>query len=158
MELVAEKLTPEAFAPYGEVVAAAPEFARQYFEEALGNARAHARPSLSLIRRAPQEPLPLEVKLLERHAFSSQTFIPIDVARWLIVVCPHAASGGPDVARAKAFLASPDEGVTYRMNTWHHELTVLDRPARFAIFMWRDGSPDDEEFVPVAPFTVRLGA
>ena len=33
--------------------------------------------------------LPLEVKLLERHEFSSQTFVPLDVGRWL-VVCPHA--------------------------------------------------------------------
>ncbi|HWN49036.1 MAG TPA: ureidoglycolate lyase [Xanthobacteraceae bacterium] len=34
--------------------------------------------------------LPLEVKLLERHEFSSQTFVPLDVGRWLVVVCPHA--------------------------------------------------------------------
>ena len=56
----------------------------------------------------------------------------------------------------KAFVATGRQGVTYRPDTWHHGLTVLDRPGRFAVFMWRDGGPGDEEFVPVAPFTIRL--
>ena len=157
MELTAEKLTKEAFAPYGEVIAAPTEFGRAYFENSLGNGRPDARPRLSMVLRPPTEKLPLEAELLERHEFSSQSFVPIDVARWLIVVCPHAAAGGPDVARAKAFLAGPDQGITYRMNTWHHGLTVLDRPGRFAVFMWSDGTAGDEEFVPVRPFTVRVG-
>lgn len=101
--------------------------------------------------------LPLEVKLLERHEFSSQTFVPLYVGRWLVVVCLHATLGGPDVAHGRAFIAGPDQGITYRMNTWHHGLTVLDRPGRFAIFMWLDCSSGDEEFVPVTPFTIRLG-
>jgi ureidoglycolate lyase len=69
--------------------------------------------------------LPLEVKLLERHEFSSQTFVPLDVGRWLVVVCPHAPLGGPDVAHSRALIAGPDQGITYRMNTWHHGFTVL---------------------------------
>jgi ureidoglycolate lyase len=157
MELLTERLTAEAFAPYGEVIAVPAEPGRQYYSAALGNARAAARPSLSISMKQPVAGLPLEATLLERHEFSSQTFVPVDVARWLIVVCPHAPSGGPDAARARAFLAGPDQGVTYRMNTWHHGLTVLDRPARFAVFMWLDGTSGDEEFVTVAPFTIRLG-
>ena len=69
-------------------------------------------------------------------------------------MCPHAASGGPDLAGVRAFIARPDQGVTYRMNTWHHPLIVLDRPARLAVFMWRDDTSDDEKFVPVTPFTL----
>jgi ureidoglycolate lyase len=107
-----------------------------------------------MVTRAPVAHLPLEVTSLERHEFSSQTFVTIDASRWLIVVCPHAAAGGPDAAKAAAFIASGNQGVTYRANTWHHSLTVLDRPARFAVFMWRDGTAGDEEFVPVPPFTV----
>ncbi|MSQ21243.1 MAG: hypothetical protein EXR39_17285 [Betaproteobacteria bacterium] len=45
--------------------------------------------------------------------------------------------------------------VTYHMGTWHHALTVLDRPARFAVLMWRDGTPADEELITLAaPLTV----
>ncbi|MGE0426324.1 MAG: ureidoglycolate lyase, partial [Reyranellaceae bacterium] len=82
--------------------------------------------------------------------------VPLDVSRWLIVVCPHAADGGPDAAKAVAFVAGPGQGVTYRANTWHHGLTVLDRAARFAVLMWRDGGSTDEEFVKVSPFTVTV--
>lgn len=154
MKLIAQRLTAEVFAPYGDVLAAPPAPGRAYFENGLGNGRSNARPSLSMVHRAPVAGMPLDVTLLERHAFSSQSFVPLDVSRWLIVVCPHAAAGGPDVTRAVAFLADGMQGVTYRPDTWHHGLTVLDRPARFAIFMWCDGSAGDEEFVPVAPFTV----
>ncbi|MBX3501977.1 MAG: ureidoglycolate lyase [Alphaproteobacteria bacterium] len=156
MRLLARPLTAEAFAPYGEVLTPPKDPGRAYFESALANSRANARPSVSLSHRVPLERPVLESDLLERHEFSSQTFVPLDVSRWLVVVCPHAPGGGPDAAKAIAFVAGPGQGVTYRADTWHHGLTVLDRAARFAIFMWRDGGPTDEEFVRVPPFTVTV--
>src|SRR5262249_35374261 len=36
--------------------------------------------------------------------------------------------------------------VTYAANVWHHPLTILDRPACFAMYMWLEGSNGDEEF------------
>ena len=44
--------------------------------------------------------------------------------------------------------------MTYGADVWHHPSTVFDRTARFAIFMWKDGGAEDDEFVQVAPFTV----
>jgi len=94
---------------------------------------------------------------MERHEFSSQSFMPLDVSRWLVVVAPSGADGGPDGSRAVAFLAGPGQGVTYHAGTWHHPLTILDRPGRFAVFMWRDGTRTDEEFRTLAtPFTVEV--
>jgi ureidoglycolate lyase len=156
MEIVPQPLTKEAFAPFGDVIDVPNEPGRTYYESALGNLRPAAHPSLSLSLKAETPDRPLKAELLERHEFSSQTFVPIDVARWLIVVAPHAAAGGPDLADVKAFIATGKQGVTYKPNTWHHGLTVLDRPGRFAVFMWRDGGKGDEEFVPVAPFTIRI--
>jgi len=110
-----------------------------------------------MVMRARVGRLLLEVKLLERHESSSQTFVPLDVGRWLVVVCPHAPLGGPDVAHGRAFIARPDQAITYRMNTCYRGLTVLDRPGCFAMLMWLDGNSGDEEFVPATPFTIRLG-
>ncbi|PYM28962.1 MAG: ureidoglycolate hydrolase [Candidatus Rokuibacteriota bacterium] len=157
MRIIAESLTEKAFAPYGDLLAAPAEFGRAYFDEGLRTSRATAWPSLSVSHVRPLPSLPLEARVMERHEFSSQSFLPLDVARWLVVVAPAGADGGPDPSRAVAFLAGPGQGVTYHAGTWHHPLTILDRPARFAVVMWRDGTRTDEEFRTLAaPFTVEL--
>lgn len=154
MKIIAQPLTQQAFAPFGDVLHAPSDPGRNYFEDALGNGRPCARPSLSMVRRMPIAGLPFEANLMERHEFSSQSFVPIDTGHWVVIVCPHLPQGGPDLAGLRAFIAQPEQGVTYRMNTWHHGLTLLDKPARLAVFMWRDGTSGDEEFVKVPPFTV----
>jgi len=151
-------LTAEGFAAYGEVLAFPDEPGRVYFERALANGRLDARASLSLVRKPPIDALPLQARVMERHEFSSQTFLPLGPARWLVVVAPHLASGaGPDMTRGEAFLVGANQGVTYGADVWHHPLTVLDAPADFAVFMWRDGTSGDEEFVDVGPVAVALG-
>ncbi len=81
----------------------------------------------------------------------------MDAGRWLAIVAPHGADGLPDMARAAAFLARADQGVTYGADVWHHPFTVIDQPGRFAVFMWKDGTAADDEFVEVAPFEVDIG-
>jgi ureidoglycolate lyase len=157
MKIIAEPLTEKAFAPYGDVLAAPAEFGRVYFDEGLRTSRTTARPSLSVALVRPLPRLPLEAKVMERHEFSSQSFLPLDVSRWIVVVAPPRADGGPDSSRAVAFVVGPGQGVTYHANTWHHPVTILDRPGRFAVVMWRDGTSTDEEFHTLeAPFTVEL--
>lgn len=156
MELIPQPLTKEAFAPFGDVIDVPETPGRIYYNDALGNLRPDAQANLSLSLKAETPDRPLRSDYMERHEFSSQTFVPLDVERWLIVVAPHASAGGPDVAGMKAFIATGRQGVTYRPNTWHHGLTVLDRPGRFAVFMWLDGGKGDEEFVPVPPFSIRI--
>ena len=107
MQIDPQPLTREAFAPYGDVIDIPTEAGRRYYEDALGNLRAEARPSLSLSLKADTPDRPLRAELLERHEFSSQTFVPIDVGRWLIVVAPHAARGGPDDLAACAPSSPP---------------------------------------------------
>ena len=51
MQIEPQPLTREAFAPFGDVIDVPSEPGRTYYEEALGNLRANARPSLSLNRR-----------------------------------------------------------------------------------------------------------
>jgi ureidoglycolate lyase len=154
-EIVARPLRAETFVPYGDVVEAPAQPGRAYFATSLGNLRPAAQPKLWMLTKVPVAPLPLEVKAMERHEFSSQSFVPIDLARWLIIVAPHAQHGGPATDRIEAFMASPTQGVSYRPNVWHGALTVFDRVARLTVFMWLDGTPADEEIVAVSPFIVR---
>jgi ureidoglycolate lyase len=155
LELIARPLTAEAFAPFGDVVEPLAKPGRAYFETSLGNLRPAATPKLWILTKNPVPDLPLEIKALERHEFSSQSFVPIEVDRWLVVVAPHAAQGGPDMQRALAFIANARQGVSYKPNTWHCGLNVFGKPARLTVFMWLDGTAGDEEWAQVPPFTVR---
>jgi ureidoglycolate lyase len=155
MDIVAEPLTAKAFEPYGCVLEGPAGPGRVYLQDTLASARPDARISLSMVRVDPLKTLPLEATLLERHEFSSQTFFFLTVSRFLVTVAPGAAAGGPDVSRVQAFVGRAGQGITYRMGTWHHGLTVLDAPAELAVLMWLAGTRD-EEFVPVSPFTVRV--
>lgn len=156
--LVARPLVADAFAPYGDVIAAPAQPGRVYFERSLANGRPSAVPSLSLVLAKPIASLPLRAAQMERHEFSSQSFVPTDPGRWFVIVAPRHADGGPDARRAEAFVAGPGQGVTYGMNVWHHPLSVIGDPIRFAIWMWLEQSETDEEFIQLEePFEVHLG-
>ena len=105
MELIPQPLTAQAFAPFGDVIDMPRHAGRFYYDDALANLRPAAGASLSVALKPPTPERPLTSREMERHEFSSQTFIPVDVGRWLIVVAPHAAAGGPDMAAARAFIA-----------------------------------------------------
>lgn len=157
LSIKARPLTAEGFAPYGEILAVPSAAGRVYYEEVLANMRTGAWASLSVARVKPVSSLPLEIRMMEQHAFSSQTFMPLAAVRWLIIVAPQAASGkAPDMTRAEAFLAGPAQGITYRAGVWHHPLTSLE-PASFLIFMWRDGTETDETFAETPPIRVFCG-
>ena len=156
IEISARPLEQEAFAPFGEVLSLPDAGGRLYYDAALSSLRPDAWPSLSIARPSEPASLPFTVKLMERHRFSSQSFVPIDAKRWLVVVAPHAPGGGPDASRLQAFVARGDQGVTFAADIWHHPLTVLDEAASFALFMWRNGTASDEEILDLAdPAMVR---
>lgn len=146
-EITARQLTAEAFAPYGEVLSPPAETGRVYIQEALANLRPGARPSFALALVQPVARLPVIATRMERHEYSSQSFMPLDPGRFLVIVAPSAPEGGPDASRMEAFVTAPGQGVTYGANVWHHPLSVIGAPTRFAIFMWLEGSKTDEEFV-----------
>jgi ureidoglycolate lyase len=149
-------LNSAAFAPFGEVLEA-PTEGRVYFEKALRTARPGARPSLSIVRSAAAPTGSILARQMERHEFSSQSFIPMGPARFLVLIAPHAPQGGPDMTKARAFVAEPGQGVTYGADVWHHGLTVLGQAASFGVFMWNDGTERDVEFLTLPePFPVHV--
>ena len=138
-------LTAAAFAPFGEVAAAAGIDGRVALG-GIANLRPAARPLLGWFHAAPRR-LPLAATMMERHLLSSQCFVPEAGACWLLLVAPHQAAGGPDMAAARAFVANGAQAVTYAPDVWHHPLVALGRPARFTVLTFLDGGADDEEFV-----------
>jgi ureidoglycolate lyase len=112
----------------------------------LGSQRAGMTPRLHT-NHVTAAALPYTIDTLERHPYSAQIFIPLDVARYVVVAAPDAPDGGPDITRIQAFLAPGNLGIVYRQSVWHAGASVLDRPGSFTVLMWRNDSPDDEEFI-----------
>jgi ureidoglycolate lyase len=154
---VAQPLSAEAFAPFGQVISAglssgasANQGTAVRFDWAaqLENGRSAARPNLAVFRSAPQA-LPKAIVLLERHPHSTQAFLPMACARYLVIVAPDRADGGPDTSRVQAFVCLPGQGINYRRGVWHHPMIALDAPADFAMLAWEDGSSGDCEEHPL---------
>ncbi len=95
MRLTARRLTAEAFAPFGQVIPTRrPELGRRSPAAMLESRRPAAVPVLAVARIAPT-PAPIRARVLERHPFSSQTFVPTDLSCYVLLVCPGGADGGP---------------------------------------------------------------
>ncbi|TPE52698.1 ureidoglycolate lyase [Amaricoccus solimangrovi] len=159
-EIAAEPLTPEAFAPFGDVIEArgAPSFringgmcdrhhdlARLDFTGP-GNPRAN----ISIGFGRPYA-LPLRLTLVERHPLGSQAFVPMTEDPFLVIVAPDE-NGVP--GRPRAFLTAPGQGVNYLRNTWHGVLTPLGRASNFLIVDRVGGGNNLEEFSYAEPWIV----
>ena len=141
ISIVPQLLTQETFAPYGLVsgLTAAGSLLVEGAFEATEDAQ---QPVLQIVKIAsPQQTV--VVKQLEAHPFSAQTFLPLDMAPSLIVVCDWNGTEGPDVATLRAFIAQPDQIVTYHRGVLHHKITPLEPVATFAMAMRQTGRGGD---------------
>lgn len=104
--------------------------------------------------RPPPGPSTFPVAILERHPYTTQTFIPLTAdpsARYLVIVAPSLppapedtlpvpttpppssvkyprplpGSGMPDLRRVSAFVAHGAQAVTYGAGTWHAPMVAL---------------------------------
>lgn len=158
--IIVETLSREAFAPFGQVIAA--DDAAHHYPINAGMteryhdlarvelAGGHARPLISIFRGQPYT-LPLALKLLERHPLGSQAFYPLSPQAFLSVVAPDE-SGVP--GRPRAFLVPPHHGVNIAINTWHGVLTPLDAPTDFLVIDRGGDGNNLEEYLLDPPFLV----
>jgi ureidoglycolate lyase len=130
--LAARPITRDTFAPYGWLIdatghpgspinAGSSQRIDGLSELSLG--AAGGQPCLAIFRAEPRD-LAGPWRELERHALGTQTFIPLDGARCVVLV----ALGGdrPDPSTLAAFMVGGGQGVTLRAGTWHHGLIALE--------------------------------
>ncbi len=134
--LTPQPLTKGAFARFGDVVeteGATPIEINQGFARrcnalaAVDVTSGGADVNISLFEAKPR-PVPIEIKLMERHPLGSQLFMPLQDRPWLVLVCDDPRNP----TSYRAFTASGRQGVNYARNVWHHPLLVFD-DARFLI-------------------------
>lgn len=66
----------------------------------------------------------LKIKILERHKYSSQSFIPMGAGiKYLVVVTDGIKE--PNLEGLKAFVATDKQGVCYGTGVWHAPMSVV---------------------------------
>ncbi|NMG46297.1 ureidoglycolate lyase [Aromatoleum toluvorans] len=149
--MVAEPLTREAFAPFGEVIEAsdaAHHFTinggntERYHDLAKIDAGPDGRVIVSIFRGQPRA-LPFPVEMMERHPLGSQAFVPTSGGPYLVVVAP--AGDPPGAEDLRVFLARGDQGVNYGRGVWHHPLLALDGVSDFLVIDRKGEGPNCDE-------------
>jgi ureidoglycolate lyase len=93
--------------------------------------------------------LPLEIKLLERHPYSTQVFMPMrHDGKFLVIV--SLGENRPDLSSLKAFIVTGAQGISYKPGVWHYPMTALEQPIDFSCLIWEDGSESDCHVVNLA--------
>ena len=157
MKIAVRPISAEAFAPFGQVLESPGEGNRLDHAAAAANLRGEAEINVCVVRALPLA-LPHKITDMERHAFSSQAFFPLNVERYIVMVAPPADDESPDMSGLKAFSVSGQQAINYSAGTWHHPLGTLGGPGEFAVLMWEDGGDRDTDWSKVSDdVTVVLG-
>lgn len=141
ISLKARSLDAAALAPYASIIHA-PDGVARVVPDVLAAGDVPGAHDFTILCPRPAE-APLRITALERHPHSTQSFLPIISGRWLILVAPKMADGTPDLDKALAFVAGPQDAICIGRDVWHAGLTVLDQPAQFGMIMWKAESGED---------------
>uniref|UniRef100_L2GK89 Ureidoglycolate hydrolase n=1 Tax=Colletotrichum fructicola (strain Nara gc5) TaxID=1213859 RepID=L2GK89_COLFN len=198
LHISATPLSPSSFAPFGDVIANPhPDIrpsaslpsnlshnavsANQHTAIKYQNLQQPPSPSgnppistlLPYTYAGPSRAGLFRVDILERHPFTTQTFVPLAAsagvphAAYLVIVAPTLPAEGedsslpapktggkgpgrPDLANLKAFVATPGQAVTYGAGTWHAPMVALGPPGTaidFVVIASGVGAEDCQEVV-----------
>ncbi|OOY12184.1 Ureidoglycolate hydrolase [Thioclava marina] len=160
MQIKADPLTLQAFAPFGDVLDAtgAPDkiinagLCGRYHDRACLDfgPETGGRAGISIFKAEPRS-LPYLCDLLERHPEGSQAFIPMSADPFLVIVAPDD-DGKP--GQPRAFLTNGAQAINLHRGTWHGVLTPLAAPGLFAVIDRIGDTANLEEYPLTDPFTV----
>ncbi|ODV66573.1 ureidoglycolate hydrolase [Hyphopichia burtonii NRRL Y-1933] len=180
--VVAQPLTPENFAPYGGVISAdhqiknAKSSAANYgtatkihkvapivnnYASCASGKSASANWNIfrcsapkHLITSTNSQNKVYTSKVLERHPFSTQTFVPMGqnshLRSYIVIVAKTDESSAnklPDPTLVKAFICKGNQSITYGAGIWHAPMVVIDEQVAhidFAVFIHENGVADED--------------
>ncbi|KAL9102656.1 MAG: hypothetical protein Q9163_002209 [Psora crenata] len=122
---------------------------------------------LRLSSTPPTEAI-FDVRLLERHPYTTQTFVPLvnscgSTSKYIVIVAPtlpkptpipslmpyfpqaQETPSIPDLKNMKAFVAEPGQGITYGVGVWHAPMVVVgEGRIDFVVSQWMSGRGDED--------------
>lgn len=151
MNIKAQPINAASFAPYGTLIDPNIDCPRLNFAVPVENGRATARANLCIVR-PPVVTLPFTIDVMERHAFSAQTFFPLDAAAYLLVVAK--GDDAPELSTLAAFIVPGDRAFSYAPGIWHIGMAALGKPCGMAMLVHEDGGARDTDYLSVPPVAI----
>src|SRR5262249_50897626 len=121
--LIPQKMTPEAFEPYGEII------------EGRGQVDLDLDGGAASVVAQTVEARPLEFSFLGRHQRTEQVFVPMGEAHSVIAVAPPCETDAslPNVERMAAFVVDGSCAFKLRRGSWHTSAFPLGECATFMV-------------------------
>jgi ureidoglycolate lyase len=111
------------------------------------------KPCLAIFQAKARDPAGPWVKL-ERHSLGTQTFIPLNGVRFVVLVALGEVT--PDESTLQAFSVRGHQGITFRTGTWHHGLLALN-DGDFVVLERSSDTVDCELAQLAEPVRITLG-
>ncbi|WVR06223.1 allantoicase [Kwoniella sp. DSM 27419] len=155
-----ESITPDNFAPFGHIITTTPSASHTDSESSPDGkttknnclaplvstypADSGAVTAIGVYRATKKVGLErgktFDVRLMERHPYTSQAFLPMGKAEWtgkseevlapggefLVIVAQNGADDKPDPATIRSFIMPANTGLSYAPGVWHHPVLILD--------------------------------
>lgn len=179
--ICAQPLTPQAFAPYGGVISADHQIASVSSSAANYGTAVKIHKVAPVVNRFAQCPsqkpatarwnifrcsapkhmiacagnrCSYTAKVLERHPFSTQSFLPmgqdLEKNSYLVIVASENLQDPqrlPEPSSVKAFICKGNQSVTYGPGVWHAPMVVIDAEVPhidFAVFIHENDVADED--------------
>lgn len=98
--------------------------------------------NVCVFRCSPLAEIPLKMKLLEKHEYSTQVFMPMESqGKYLAIVCLGGVK--PDLSTLSAFVVDGAQGISYYPGVWHYPMTALYQQIDFSCLVFEDGTKED---------------
>ncbi|KAF8539530.1 ureidoglycolate hydrolase, partial [Trichophaea hybrida] len=162
--------TPTAFSRFGTIIQTPSSPSSTSISANQGTATKHPRISPVLSQYPPTSPsastnlhifscLPRQLSpggiftcnILERHLYTTQTFIPLGLSPdpsggvyYVVIVAPTGEDGMPVVKDLVALRCTGDQAVTYNPGTWHAPMVVVGGRVDFVVLQAENGVREEE--------------
>ena len=93
----------------------------------------HVAVGMSIFHNLCATQIPFKIDMLERHPHGSQSFIPLQQQKFIIIVALPLDQKQPNEQQIYAFLSNGKQGVTYNQGVWHHPLITLEENSDFLV-------------------------
>lgn len=137
-----QPLTQDSFAPFGDVIEKSGKdfipinqgLTERYHALSLAQISGEqVAVGMSIFHNLFATQIPFQIEMLERHPYGSQSFIPLQQQKFIIVVALPFDQTRPDEQLIYAFISNGQQGITYHQGVWHHPLITLEANSDFLV-------------------------